>query len=493
MDNVNISRYNSGLRIIRYMTTENKALPITEQKDYPQLSRRSFLKATAGALVAAGSVLLYENYSEKINRFLGNLENNPLNGSANDVEIANKKAHKTEGEELLGTIREIKSKYGIEIPSKEGEYVQYQVCLDANKDLVRCGTEDNSTQITNEEAGIIEKSLSKIPAVGKLAQLIIPFRKDGTGVVGGGSYMGQNWEYFLDPAKYQNYPMDRYLSDKSAVELFLPKNTPDETLPPVTRDSNFLPILVEASMNSAGIKAKNRVDYPWTTYGERLKQVTIHEIGGHGVKEFATGIKVNHNPKAENDASAMSMYGGIPLDTNNPIYSSFAKVNGWVQIPYGEFLTQWGKDGQNMSENLKINDPKRAEWKVWDRDPNIWGNIKERNVRLDTYASYGTINETFATFFMFYTLSKTDKNYDRSLLTEAEIKYFDRMFNGLSKNPEKYVKTLIDENPGPSFDRDIFKPKTGQKSEDNQLLNKLIVPEYVVKVYSNNLSRSSFL
>ena len=483
LDNINISRYNSGQKKNKIMTTEYKVLNIPEKKDAPNLSRRSFLKATAGVLVATGSVLLYENYSGKINRFLGTPENNSLNDSVNDVEIANKKVNKTEGEELLGTIREIQSKYGVYIPSLEGEFSDYQVCLGTNNELIRCGEKENSTQITKEEAVIIKEGLDKIPSPGRFVQMVIPFRKNSPDVIGGGSYLGYNWDYFLDPSKYQDYPKDRYLSNISAVQLFISDKKVDSALPPVTSNSNFLPLLSEAGMNQLGLKATNRVDYPWTTYGERLKQVVIHEIGGHGVDEYASRIKVKNNPRADYEASAMSLFGGIPLDTNNPVISSFAKVNGWKPVPYSDFLTQWGDYGKEQSDDLKRKNPKRADWPVWDRDTKVWGELGNRNIRLDPYASYGTVRETFATFFMFYTLSKSDNRYDKSLLTKEEIKYFDGMFKGLSKNPEGYIKTLIEENPGPTFSPSLFESENSRS--DNKFKDVLYVnhlPRYTTNL-----------
>jgi len=367
--------------------------------------------------------------------------------------------NKSESESLDDILREIEAKYGINIPTSEGAFVQYQVCQDADKQLIRCGTEEKSTQIIQNEAGIIRDTLKKIPSAGTFAQLVIPFRNNAPDTIGGGSMMGHNWEYFLDPSKYQNYPQDRYLSPLNAVSLTLSNKKPDEILPPVNEASNFLPILTEASMNQIGLKPANRVDYPWTTYGERLKQVVIHEIGGHGVTEYAQEIKVNHNAKADYDASGMSLFGGIPLDTNNPIISSFAKVNGWMLIPYSEYISQWGDYGKQESETFKKTDPERAAWLVWDRDPQVWGNLQNRTIRLDPYASYGTIKETFATFFMFWSMSESDKRYDKSLLNSNEIKYFDRMSSSLSRNPEKYIKQLIEENPGPTFNMDLFETK----------------------------------
>ncbi len=231
-------------------------------------------------------------------------------------------------------------------------------------------------------------------------------------------------------------------------------------------------MLSEASLNEIGLKPNNRVDYPWTTYGERLKQITIHELGGHGVKEYATEVKANHDPKIDYYASGMSIFGGIPLDTYHPILSSFAKVNGWKLVAYRDYLTQWGDLGKQTSEELVISNPGKAAWPVWDRDPQLWGEIQNRKIRLDPYASYGTINETFATFFMFWSMSEFDKNYDKSLLTRDEIRYFDRMFHRLSQNPEKYIQQLIKENPGPVYNPDLFENQSKNVKKDQKIIYK---------------------
>lgn len=399
-----------------------------------RISRRDFIKLTsAGLAVTVGAMLGVDKY---IKPFL-----TPRSESLSDI------------------FDEIKSKYGIYIPSLSGEFTQYQICQGQDNKFVHCGEEKN-TQITQDEAETIKNSLKIIPFAGKFAQLIIPFRNESPDVITGGSYLGPNWDYFLDPSKYENYPNNKYLDNISAVKLILPDKKLDEPMPPVTQNSNFLPLLSEESMNEAGIQPKSVLYYPWTTHGERLRQVIIHEVCGHGIMQLANRIKVNYNPEAEYKSSVISLYGGIPLDTNNPIISSFAKVNGWMLTPYSEFVAQLGDFGKQQSETLKSYAPKAAAWLVWDRDPKYWGRLEDRTIRLDPYASYGTIKETFATFFMFYSLSKTDKRYDKSLLTDNETKYFEKMFKGLSGNFEKYIQNLIEENPGPSFDSDMFGTKT---------------------------------
>jgi hypothetical protein len=368
-----------------------------------------------------------------------------------------------ESESLPDILEEIKSKYGIYIPALAGEFTQYQVCQGTDNKLEQCGKEA-STQISLDEAETMKNAFKHIPFAGKLAQLIIPFRNTSADAIGGGNYLGPNWDFFLDISKYQTFPHDRYLSSLSAVKLILSNKGLNEPLPPVTQSSNFLPLFSQISLDATGISPKNTVLYPWTNYGERLTQVIIHEVGGHGVTELAGSIKVHHNPEADYASSAMSLLGGIPLDTNNPIISSFAKVNGWRLIPYRESMAQWGNIGRQLAEELSRTNPKMAEWPVWDRDPKYWGSLKDRTVRVDTYASYGTIKETFATYFMVYALSKTDNRY-KSLLSETETRYFEKMFKGLSGNPEKYIQQLIEENPGPSFSSDLF----GSKLEKDQL------------------------
>ena len=290
------------------MTVENPPIDQTKKKDAPQLSRREFIVAGASMLAAAGGLLIYKEIRDRLD-MPDSIDKQTLQGSFNNppevTTIENKQSRKSEEEQRLGILRNIESKYGIYTPSQEGEYTRYQACW-GDDNIISCGKETKSAQITKDEASIIYEALGRFPSPGKYVQLVIPFRyASGEGGIGGGHMSGFNWEYFLDPAKYQEYPKDRYLSTKSAAELDLIDKKPDEALPSITEQSNFLPLLSEAYMNEVEIKPKNRVDYPWTTIGKRLRQVVVHEIGGHGVTEYATGIKVNHNPRAENNASTM--------------------------------------------------------------------------------------------------------------------------------------------------------------------------------------------
>jgi len=413
----------------------------SEVEPSPSVSRREFLKLSVATLLALGT--------HKIVSALRIPEDEPTSESLPDI------------------LKEIRSKYGIYIPALAGEFTQYQACQGKDNKLEQCSPE-RSTQISLEEASKIQDALKLIPSVGKMVQLIIPFRNSSADAIGGGSYLGPNWDFVLDISKYQTYPQDRYLSSMSAVKLVLSNKGLNEPLPPVTQSSNFLPLLSQISLDATGISPKNMVLYPWTNYGERLTQVVIHEVAGHGVAVLARRIKVNHNPEAGYESSAMSLLGGIPLDTNNPIFSSFAKVNGWRLIPYRESMAQYGNIGRQLAGELSRTDPKMAEWPVWDRDPKYWGELRDRKIRLDTYSSYGTLHEAFANFFMFYLLSRTDSRYSPSLLTKDETQYFDRMFKGLSENPETYIKKLIAENPGPSFSPDLFEPKQGNKTSLHQ-------------------------
>lgn len=406
----------------------------------PYISRRDFLKLTStGLVVTVGAVLGVNKYLESLNK--------PRSESVPNLDIFD----------------EIYSRYGVYVPRSAGEYTKYQVCVGEGDSLVHCG-EEQSTQVTSNEAETIKNALGKIPSVGKLAQLVIPFRNTSPGAIAGGNFWGPNWGYFLDPSKYDKYPRDKYLSKISAINLVLSDKQGDDLLPLIDQNTNFLPLLSSASMTEVGIQPKYEIYYPWTNHRERLLQTTVHEIGGHGVTELAGRIKFNYGPEAEYQASAISMFGGIPLDTYHPIISSFAEVNGWRLTPYADFMAQWGDFGRQRSEEFKKTEPSFASWPVWDRDPEYWGSLRDRKIRLDPYASYGTIRETFATFFMFYSLGKTDNRYDQSLLTVEEKQYFEEMFDGLTKNPERYIKKLMAENPGPSFNLDLFKTETGPQA-----------------------------
>jgi hypothetical protein len=405
----------------------------------PKMSRRAFVRLSVLAATAGGAILVGDNLDRIKKVFRPTSETQDLS--------------------LNGVITEIKSRYGIRIPGHAGEFTQYQVYQDQSGELSHYGEGKESAQITLEEAQTIKDSLKNVPSVGKCVQLIIPFREDGPDVIAGGNYWGLNWDFFLDPSKYQKYPQNGYLSNESGVKLVLPNKRLGEPLPTITQSSNFLPLLSEAIFNEIHVKPINKVVYPWTTFGEQLRQVIIHEGGGHGWMNYAGRLKVKNDPKAETEASSMSPMGGIPFDTYHPIISSFAMVNGWKLIPYGDYLAQWGTTGQQWAEDLRRDYPKFANWPVWDRDPTIWGAVKNRQIRLDTYASYGTIKETFATFFMFFSLSRVDDTYDKSLLTRDETNYFERMFRGLSRNPDAYIRDLIKEFPGPSYGQDLVAEK----------------------------------
>jgi hypothetical protein len=388
------------------------------------MSRRDFLKL-GGIALAAGGLLGYGAYE---------LDRTP------DV---------SKEEPCEDVLNKIQSKYGIYIPRSEGEYVQYGSYQTEGGKTERYGGVPN-TQVNLEEAKIIEESLAIVPSAGKLVQLIIPFRDSAPGVFPGGYFWGRDWDYQFDRSKYPEYPTDRYISELSAIQLILTDKNMDEPLPVITPDSNCLPAFSLFAMSMAGIKPVNAVNFPWTTHGERLRQTVIHEVG-HGISVLANRMKVNFDPLIESRASYMSLFGGANMDTYNPIYSSFAQINGWKMIPYAEFVSQWGEYGKAQAEYLEANIPHDAHWPIWDRDPAVWGPLENRRVRLDTYSSYGSISETFASFFMFYLLGKHDSRYDLSLLTKQERSYFREMDWGLTLSTEGYLRALIKNYPGPTY------------------------------------------
>ena len=346
-------------------------------------------------------------------------------------------------------------RYGISIPKYEDEKYFRKDCSVNSFGELYVSHEVPNCQITFEESKVIKESIKDIPGAFAMAQLIIPRRispkkdEDKDDYVAGGNFQGRQWPFFLDISK-SHYPKDRYLSGIAAIEIMLPEKSLNESLPNIDSNSNFLPLFSAAAMNSAEIKVKNEILYPWTTHGERLKQTVVHEFV-HGIASITNQVRFKGDARKDYNTLAYDIYGGQILDTNHPLYASFAKVNGWKKIPRAEYVEQFDKEA---ADNIRRDNPYSAKWEVWDRDPQIWGSLNERKIRVSTYASYGPIHEAFADFGMVYTLSRTDERY-KNLLDPNEEKYFKNLLNGLARNPKKCIEKLIDENRGVAFDASL--------------------------------------
>ena len=91
---------------------------------------------------------------------------------------------------------------------------------------------------TVEEAQVIEKAISKVPAAGFLSPLVIPFENTSQGAIEGGAFLGQDWQWMLRSSDYQNLPKDKWLDTRSATELLIPNVSLDSPLPEKTQDTD---------------------------------------------------------------------------------------------------------------------------------------------------------------------------------------------------------------------------------------------------------------
>jgi len=386
--------------------SEAIALP-QERKRKPQkkISRRQFLLGSAAlgigtALTAISGRFLLENTKNV------QAETQPVNPPV------------VETKTNIDILNEINQRYGVEIPTTVSH--RYSE-LDLN-------TKEMLPNLipSKEEAEILEKAISKVPGASYLGPLLIPSANTEPDPIPGGSYLGYQWPAFLHPDEFTEFPYDRLVDKRPAISIKIPDVPVDEPLPEVKDKNNLLPSI--AAMTNETITINGEEEIPWTTYGDRLEIATIHEFA-HGIEDqlsLATSSSVSEYWNKQ----AFTIVNKNTWDIDNPVFTTFAKVNGWELIPEYDYVKQYDSE---FAEYLK--DGGWAKGFLWDRDPKVWGDLKDRKLRLTVYASYGPIQEAFAEFWMASILYP-------ELLTEDEKAYFGKLHNGLRGNPEEFIKQI---------------------------------------------------
>jgi hypothetical protein len=396
-------------------TIEQEDLMPKEREKTPKISRRSFLRGAAVVLGAAGASMiglsLKDHQQARTARGeLGNL------GST---------------EEILAFLEK---NYDVEIPNHVSPVYSEETYIRTSEGELKLHDTRENSLLNFEEAKIVAETISSIPAVGFLTQLIIPFRRSEEGVIPGGSYLGYQWPAYLQLKNYDEFPRDRFISNKAAIKLILPEGAKMTDALPVVREeySNaVLPPLLQKSLDSAGVKANTRMETPWTTMGERLKQALVHETG-HGLINQVT-IAASRDMEDYWKRQSVTLYNMTTIDIDNPLFKGFAEVNGWKLIPFVELMRQYMP---KKADSFADEHPERARKLFWERDLKIWGNLQDRKVRLTPYASYGPIQEAFCEYWMASIL------YPK-LLTEEEGKFFETTQQGLQKNPAAFIQGLV--------------------------------------------------
>lgn len=325
-------------------------------------------------------------------------------------------------EEVLTRLKE---KFGVEIPIQT---------------LPIYSTEDTGTgEIrpnvvpTNEESQVLFETLAKIPGAGYLAQLVIPFRNYQEGAVAGGGYLGYQWPVFFHRDRYGEFPYDRLVDVRSAIELQLPNVDLSSPLPQKTENSSLLPVFSQISNQQAGVKIDLKEEVPWTNHGERLKQAVVHEFG-HGLEDQVS-LAASSSVKDYWDRQTFTLFNKNTWDINHPLFVSFAKLTGWKLVPFIDFVRQY--DPEHARKYLEPR-PDVGGQPIWDRDFDVWGDLGHRRNRLTIYASYGPIQEAFTEFWMASILYP-------ELLTGDEKRYFAKIHEGLKSDPQKLIQRIVSE------------------------------------------------
>jgi hypothetical protein len=320
-------------------------------------------------------------------------------------------------------LNDIEKKYGVFIPQNPSpEY--------AAKD-------DNTGQLTLnivptvEEAQVIEKAISKVPAAGFLSPLIIPFENTSQGAIEGGAFLGQDWQWMLRSSDYQNLPKDKWLDTRSATELLIPNVSLDSPLPEKTQDTANLPPLEEISLETAKVKVNLEESVPWTNQREKLVQTVVHEFF-HALQDK---VSIANSPSIAEywNRQSFSLYNENTWDVTNPLFVTFAKVTGWKLVSVVDYMKQYDPQGAKQ-EAIKF--PNSTKEYMWDMDPKIWGDLANRHGGPTIYSRYGPIQESMAEYWMTYFLYP-------NLLTPSERQYFHNIEAGLRGNPEEFIQEIV--------------------------------------------------
>jgi hypothetical protein len=339
------------------------------------------------------------------------------------------------GDTPEGYLKLLRDATGVEIPNKpSNEFDRWRM-----KPV--SGTTDQ-WMLQNEQYRVPSLEVSKVLAEGILtvpnasflADLVIPYfvKRDRPG----GAYLGLNWPYYLDfmddPTFDKTELERRFFSQRSGLMLEIPEGTAmDAALPKVADGAEMLTRYQTDWLNKLGVNVPMVTEFPWTTQKERLKQVVVHELL-HGFVDKLSLAIANNDPSLYFQSLVYSPVLLTPY-FNNPIFEYFGKVNGWIKEPYFDYLATYDKD---YLETVKKEQPELGNIYVWDRDPNVWGDIQHRKTRLTTYASYGPINETFCEFWTAYLLYP-------NLLTLEETRLFGPLTEGLKNNPNGLIDKLL--------------------------------------------------
>ena len=388
----------------------------TKNRSFP-IDRRGFLKVAAGTLGALGA----------------SAAGLSLIGRASRLEEAgDSRVFETTDEILL----RIKEKYGVEILGQNSDkYFEriYSINPQGEKELLEAKP---TTVLTRKEANIVAESLKETPGAGHLVQLIIPFRYSEQGEIPEASYLGNQWQAllhatifpeqgpfqgqtFMHSTDYVYLPADFSVSDNAAIRIVIPEGAEmTDSLPRLRESSSSLlnPFLLKA-LNSAEISRFEQIEVPWSTHGEKLKQVLVRETG----MALLDKGSINREP---------TLLGKGTFDIENPLLKAFAQVNRWKLVPYGDFLRQYYGPATGIFLGDSAKDAQRL---VWDRDTRVWGNLKNRKLRLSPQGSYGTIQKAFSEFWMASILYP-------GLLTSKERAFFQKIHEGLRKNPDAFIK-----------------------------------------------------
>lgn len=369
-------------------------------------SRRDFIKIaglTAGGAGLAWALVNRRNIAFKADEFL-------LDFSST--------------EEILQFVNE---RYGIEIPDRPLSKYSHEIWVEDESGQGKSETIQNTT-LSHEEAVTIGTTLGLIPGAGSLAQLIIPYRNHEKKAIPGGSYMGYYWSRRVESSL--QLPKD---TDKAAIRLDLPADIGlDDLLPEISEGDVLLPFMSQLGLFESGVTVKIAHEVPWTTHGNRLRQSIIHEFG-HGLWD-QVALANSKTYKDYYNTGWHTPYNFNTWDVNHPILVTFAEVNGWKLVPYPQFVEQYSPE---YAEELRHEQSDFTKAKIWDRDPNVWGPLEDRRIRLTPYASYGPPQETFSEFFM------TSILYPK-FLSDKERRYFNRIHDGLRRDPQMFFKSVAE-------------------------------------------------
>ncbi len=166
--------------------------------------------------------------------------------------------------------------------------------------------------------------------------------------------------------------------------------------------------------------------------GEEVERTIIHEEG----HAFDNEVLRQALPPKVYEVEKYDMIGNTNVGVHNPIYQTFARVNGWKLVPLEEVGVFKGYSPKEIDYIKKTNQWPTSSPGAWVRDEAYWPKGK---VRLTVYATHRPIQETFAEYFM---ASRMYPEY----LTPDEQRYFLRIHKGLIDDVRSFI-ALAARNP----------------------------------------------